>query len=124
MGGFRLLGPNYTIQSLPEKVMCKCMGYKDEISEEIERELVSNPTKELPSHIKSTFGSKHVGDNLFYKVIHKMEDADFEKERERFREKKEKLEKKRISRMGYDNWTPWDGKTLESIATRGLSVEK
>lgn len=122
MGGFRLLGPNYTIQSLREHVMCKCMGYKGEISEDIERELVSNPTHELPLHIKSTFGSAHTGDNLFYKVIHKDEDENFEKERERFRERKQRLKQERLKQMGYDNWTPWDGKSLESIATRNSVV--
>jgi hypothetical protein len=118
MGGFRLLGPNYTIQSLPEKFRCKCMGYKGEISEKIEQELVSNPTKELPLHLKCIFGSAHIGDNLLYKIIHKHEDEHFEQERERLREKKEKLERNRLSRMGYDNWTPWDGKSLHSVATR------
>lgn len=124
MGGFRLLGPNYTIQSLPEKDRCKCMGYKGEISEITEEELVSNSSKELPYNLKSTFGSAHVGDNLFYEVIHRDEDENFEKEREQFREKKEKQKRKHLSRMEFDNWTPWDGKSLQSIATRDTSINK
>lgn len=124
MGGFRLLGPNYTIQSLPEEFRCKCMGYKGVINEETEQELVSNPTKKLvlDSKWKLTFGSKHIGDNLCYNVIHRDEDEHFEKERERFREKKQRLKQERLKQMGYDNWTPWDGKSLESIATRNSVV--
>lgn len=122
MGGFRLLGPNYTIQSLPAKERCKCMGYKGVISEETEEILVSLPTKELPPYLVSTFGSKHVGDNLLYKVISKDEDVQFENERKRFRESKQRLKQERMKQMEYDNWTPWDGKSLESVATRSPST--
>jgi hypothetical protein len=121
MGGFRLLGPNYTIQSLPGEFTCKCIGYRGEISEKIEQELVFNSTKELPLHLKSTFGSAHIGDNLLYKIIHKDEDENFEQERQRLREKKEIIERKRLSRMGYDNWSPCDGKSLTSVATREIN---
>lgn len=112
--------PNYTIQSLPEEFRCKCTGYKGVINEETEQELVSNPTKklDLDSKWKLTFGSKHIGDNLFYKIIHRDEDENFDKERKRFQERQERLRKEHLAQMGYDDWTPWDGKSLESIATR------
>lgn len=117
MGGFRLLGPNYTIQSLRSPIMCKCPGFKDEITEELEQELINNPEKELIEFPLLTNGV-HIGDNMNYRIISKSEDPDFEGERQRFRERKEKRRQERMRQSGYDTWTPWDGKSLESIATR------
>lgn len=117
MGGFRLLGPNYTIQSLRTEVMCKCPGYKGEISQEVETILVNNPEQELDESLIST-GGAHLGLTMRYKVIPKSEDDDFEGERERFRAKNEEKKRKRLAKMAIDNWTPWDGKSLESVATR------
>ena len=115
MGGFRLLGPNYTIQSLPSEVMCKCMGFKGEINEEQEQKLVNNPEKRLSKFPVPRNGA-HIGDNMHYKVIHKSEDNGFVAERERFRNNKAKQKKR------YNTWkSPWDGLTLESIATRELN---
>lgn len=116
MGGFRLLGPNYTIQSLRTEVMCKCMGYKGQVSEEVENILVNHPEKKLdPTLINSK--SAHLGETMCYKVIHRSEDPDFDKEREQFKAKKKAKAKKRVD---YENWTPWDGKSLESISTREM----
>lgn len=120
MGGFRFLGPNYTIQSLRSEIMCKCMGYKGEISEELEQKLVRNPEKRLTKFPVPRHGA-HIGDNMHYKIISKSEDPDFEGERQRFRQRKEKQRQERMRQSGYDTWTPWDGKSLESIATRDNS---
>lgn len=117
MGGFRLLGPNYTIQSLRSEVMCKCMGFKGEITEELELKLVNNPEKRLTKFPVPRHGT-HIGDNMHYEVISKSEDPEFEGERQRFREEKKKREQERMLQSGYDTWTPWDGKSLDSIATR------
>lgn len=120
MGGFRLLGPNYTIQSLPSEIMCKCPGYTGEISEKTETELV-NKTEKVLNHNFPFPKNAHIGYNMHYKVIHQSEDDGFIAERQRFREKKDEKERRRIRQLGFDNWTPWDGRTLESIATRDLN---
>jgi hypothetical protein len=96
------------------------MGYKGEISQEVEKILVNDPEKKLKRSLISTKNA-HLGENMHYKVISKSEDDDFEGERERFRARKEEQKRKRLARMGYDNWTPWDGKSLESVATRETS---
>lgn len=119
MGGFRLLGPNYTIQSLPTEITCKCPGYKGEISEEIETILVNNPEKKLDkSLIKS--GNAHLGLTMHYKIISREEDEDFDKEREKLRKRKEEKQAKIRKKIEFDNWTPWDGKSLESINPREM----
>lgn len=125
MGGFRLLGPNYTIQSLPAKYKCKCMGYIGEINEDTEQELVNNPTKTLPLYLQELLKKKaHIGDNLLYRVISREEDKDFEGARERFKKKQQRIQRERQAEMDYDNWTPWDGKSLESVSTREMSFER
>ncbi len=121
MGGFRLLGPNYTIQNLPGKIMCKCPGYKGEISEELETYLVNNVDKPLDKALISTKDA-HIGENLHYKLIHKSEDEDFDGERERFRARRAEKQKQRLEKQVIDNWTPWDGKSLESVSARELEA--
>lgn len=119
MGGFRLLGPNYTIQSLPSKEMCKCMGYKGEISMEVETTLVNDSEKKL-KQLPFSKENVHLGDNMYYKAIHISEDDNFIQERERFRKKKQR----EFNQLDVEMWTPWDGKSLESMATRELYGER
>lgn len=122
MGGFRLLGPNYTIQSLRGEIMCKCPGYKGEISEELETHLVNNVGKPLDKALIKGKGGAHFGENLHYKVIPRSDDEDFDGERERLRARKAEKQKHRREKQVYDNFTPWDGKSLESVATRELEA--
>lgn len=122
MGGFRLLGPNYTIQNLHGEIMCKCPGYKGEISEELETHLVNDVGKPLDKALIKGKGGAHFGENLYYKVISKSEDEDFDGERERFKARKAEKKQKRLEKQAEIDWTPWDGKSLESVATRELDA--
>jgi hypothetical protein len=75
MGGFRLQGPNYKIISLPstDGTMCKCMGYRGMIDEDIETMLVEKEDKtlilyELPLEVQFKLRKSHLGENMMYRV--------------------------------------------------------
>lgn len=76
MGGFRLQGPNYRIESMPSSRMCRCTGYSGVISKEVEEMLVNKHDKwlelsELPQELQLNMKGVHLGDTMAYEVIHR-----------------------------------------------------
>lgn len=79
MGGFRLLGPNYKIQSVPDSVRCKCPGFRGTIDEAIETTLVNKQEKllklsQLPLSLQFEMKGAHLGENRMYTVTENTEE--------------------------------------------------
>src|SRR5690349_16250471 len=75
MGGFKFIGPNYTIQNeiqIGDDRICRCVGYTGEISEEIEKYFLNKSEKtlnieELPdTDLIETLQYFHLGDQMKY----------------------------------------------------------
>lgn len=74
MGGFRLQGPTYRIQSLRGEVQCKCMGFAGLVHETVESFLVNKEekvliVKDLPYLIRCAMKGVHLGDVMEYEVV-------------------------------------------------------
>jgi hypothetical protein len=73
MGGFTLVGPTYTIKSTGVS-MCRCTGFRGDITEDIETLLVNqdNPYLDvamLPQELQENMMKSHIGNSLHYKVV-------------------------------------------------------
>lgn len=73
MGGFKLIGERYVIQSTAP-VVCYCQGFVGEIDGITERRLASKSTKvldpheDLPVPLRGSFLRQHTPDDMSYQV--------------------------------------------------------
>ena len=73
MGGFTLVGPNFTFQNLPNKVRCRCLGFTSNISQDVEDMLLKDEEKilkvsNLPDSLVAQMENFHLGDERHYDV--------------------------------------------------------